>query len=114
MAKIKGAIKFDDLKAQAAENFGDFILELGDDVEVTLTSPFNMSKDKREALRSISKDPESGEELEEMLDVYHNWVRLVAASEESAELLIAALGEQLALWKTIQDSYIEQTQAPEA
>ena len=110
----------DDIRNAAEAKYGSTDIPVGD-VLVRLLNPLRLTKEKRSALIAAQKDleAEEGEEGKSVQDidqvaVFQGILRLVAENEHQAELLIAELGDDLAVLASVFEVYSTGTQAGEA
>lgn len=105
--------KLTQIDKDARELFGDLVIELDEGVEVTLVNTLRLSEEKLEAL-GAAKTLTDVENEKELVQSYHDWVRIVAEDDDQAELLIDAVGSRIDMWATMQVKWTERTQAGEA
>ena len=104
-------ITLDTIRDAAEAKYGSLDIEVGERV-VRLLNPLRLSKAKREAMVAIqdaSKDDDADQEAS-MLEM----IRLAAATPFEAELLIEAIGGDLAVLAEVFTHYGKKTQAGEA
>lgn len=107
----------DDIRAAAEAKYGSTDIQIGDTL-VRLLNPLRLTKVKRTALVAAQKDLEA-EEGDEEVEVdqeaaFHAILRIVAETEHQAEVLIDAVGDDLAQLASLFSMYSEGTQAGEA
>lgn len=101
----------DDIRAAAEKKYGSTDIEVGD-ITVHLLNPLRLPKAKRKALLALQEQLEDEDaDQEEFLE---KAVRLIAATEIEADLLLEEVGDDLALLAEIFASYTEGQQAGEA
>lgn len=107
----------DDIRDAAEAKYGSTDIPVGD-VLVRLLNPLRLTKEKRSALIGAQKDLEAqeGEDAADVdqVEVFQGILRLVAENEHQAEVLIAELGDDLAVLASVFELYSEGTQAGEA
>jgi hypothetical protein len=109
----------DDIREAAEAKYGSTDIQV-DDVLVRLLNPLRLTKVKRTALIAYQKDLEAkdGEDGDsedvDQAEVFQAILRLVAATEHQGDVLIAELGDDLALLASVFEMYSAGTQAGEA
>lgn len=115
--KPMATFTLDDIREAAEAKYGSTDIPVGD-VLVRLLNPLRLTKEKRSALMAAQKDLEAqeGEGVEDIdqVEVFQGILRLVAENEHQADVLIAELGDDLALLASVFEMYSAGTQAGEA
>ena len=115
--KPMATFTLDDIREAAEAKYGSTDIPVGD-VLVRLLNPLRLTKEKRSALMAAQKDLEANEGDEEVdvdqVEVFQGILRLVAENEHQAEVLIAELGDDLAILASVFEMYSAGTQAGEA
>ena len=107
----------DDIRNAAEAKYGSMDIPVGD-VLVRLLNPLRLTKEKRSALIAAQKDLQVEEEGDipdiDQVELFQGILRLVAENESQAEVLITALGDDLAVLAIVFEMYSKGTQAGEA
>lgn len=108
----------DQARAEAAQKYSDFEMELSDGSSVTLKAPLNLDRSKREKLSEIRTSLQAANEtgndsaaLSHIMDMF----RCASADEEKAEELISELSEEpMSTIMVVLNAWQGQTQTGEA
>lgn len=120
-------INLDDIVAAAEKKYGDYVIH-GKDVDgpfyVTMRPLLRLSEDEREAVTKLFEDDDTEPEDEGVVSVKKrkspdsalaDFIRLVSTNVTYADRLLAKIGPaRLDVLKTIQENWVEKTQAGEA
>lgn len=101
----------DDIRTAAEAKYGATEIEVGNHV-VRLLNPLRLTKAKRDELGTIQSELEADDADHE--ELMAKTVRIVAETETQADILLDAVGDDLALLAEIVNTYGEGTQAGEA
>ena len=102
-------ISLKDIQDAAEKKYGSLIIDLGEGDTVELVNALRLSKEKRRALTALEK--REGADAEDMLI---ESLRIVARDEHQANLLVQAVGDDLASLAEIMENYTKDTQVGEA
>lgn len=102
----------DDIRAAAEAKFGHMDITLSEDENVRLINVLRLPKEKRELVMKI--DDRLDEEGADQGDVLADLIRTVSESEEQANKLIEAVGDDLSVLIQIFSDYTKGTQVGEA
>lgn len=112
-------VTLDGLRQEASKRYADYPVRMDEHTTVVLRAPLRLSSEDRMSLRrmqtSISDmqdDPEYSDA--HLLEVLRNMIRTVADNRERAQVLVDAIGDDLAVLQTLFEDYSERTQAGEA
>lgn len=105
----------DDIRSAAELKYGSTDIVVGD-TTIRLLNPLRLSKAKRDELTALQKSAGEGEDGAEVdqVEMLRDSLRLVAESPEKVEVLIDAVGDDLAVLAQVFASYGEGTQVGEA
>ena len=97
-----------DIQAAADAKYGPLVIE---DLNVTLVNALRLPKEKRQRLAKLQDliDGDEGNADQHLMDA----VRLVAATQDDADRLLSAAGEDLGLIAAVFEMYAEGTQVGE-
>jgi hypothetical protein len=105
----------DDIRAAAEKKYASTDITVGD-TTVTLVNVLRLPKEKRDVFTSLQEELD-GQESEESVDQAEKLaglLRLVASNGKDADVLLAAIGDDLALLATIFEMYAKGTESGEA
>lgn len=104
----------DDIKAAAEKKYASMDITIEDE-KVTLVNALRLSKQKRDALTATQDAMgEDGDAEVDQVERLRDAVRIVAATDKQADLLLDAIGDDLALLATIFETYAKGTESGEA
>lgn len=105
----------DDIRSAAEQKYSSTDITIGDTV-CKLVNPLRLPKEKRKALSSIQSNlsSEEGEEETDQADVFADAIRTVCETEAQADVLLGAIGDDLAMLATIFETYGKAQQVGEA
>lgn len=108
----------DGIRQEAARRYADYPIRLDEQTTVVLRTPLRLSSEERTKLRrmqtqvaDMQDDPEYADG--DLLELLRNMIRTVADDRERADLLIDAVGEDLAVLQTLFEQYSERAQPGE-
>lgn len=105
-------ITLDDIRAAAEARYGSTDIDLGNGLIVRLLNPLRLSKTNRAGLSSLQEKLSADGADQELL--LTEALRMVAETPGKAEILIDAIGGDLAVLAQVFSAYTEGTQAGEA
>ena len=103
--------KLDDIRTAAEAKYGNTKIEVGEHV-VTLKNVLQLPKEKRDAVAGMSSDLDA--EGVDQVAVLGSALRIVADTDEQADILLSAVGDRLDILLEIFNSYTGGTQVGEA
>lgn len=103
----------DDIRAAAEAKYGSTDIAVGE-TTVRLLNPLRLSKEKRAALTSMQEDNDNQDDADAQEKYLSDAIRLVAENEHQANVLLAAIGDDLALLAQIFETYTKSTELGEA
>jgi DNA-binding ferritin-like protein (Dps family) len=104
----------DDIRAAAEKKYGSVDILVGE-TTVSLVNALRLPKEKRTALFAVQEELDSdAENQRDQEEVLADALRLVAATDEQAAVLLDAIGDDLAVMAEIFSTYAKGTQAGEA
>ncbi|MFC4334088.1 phage tail assembly protein [Salininema proteolyticum] len=101
----------DDIRAAAEAKYGSMTIAVGSST-VELRNPLRLSKTKRSHLTDIQE--RMGEEDADQESLMTDAIRLIAATEAQADMLLAEVAGDLAVLAMVFERYVEGAQVPEA
>lgn len=107
------SFKLDDIRAAAEAKYGATEIEIEDGKTVRLVNALRLTKDKRALISALEDDAPEGEEKDQEEGLF-DLIRIVAETPAQAELLLAAVGDDLAILAEIVETYSKGTQMGEA
>lgn len=110
------AYTLDSIRKAADAKYGATEIAVDEKTTVRLLNPLRLTKERRNDLMNIQDrlTGEDGDEPVDQIEVFRDAIRLVSDDEASAEVLIDAIGDDLALLAEIFTTYTEGTSAGEA
>jgi hypothetical protein len=105
----------DDIRTAAEKKYASTEITVGD-TNVVLVNLLRLPKEKRAIFESLQdevnaeEDGESPDQADKLADL----LRVVAATEKQADVLLDAIGDDLALLATIFETYAKGTESGEA
>ncbi|UZJ23715.1 phage tail assembly protein [Rhodococcus antarcticus] len=108
----------DNIRAAADAKYASTSIEVSESDTVVLLNPLRLTKERRAALSAIQTemsgdDDEDAAEVDQV-DAFQRSIRCVADSKRGAELLITAIGDDLATLAEVFETYGSETQVGEA
>ena len=101
----------DDIRSAADRKFGSTDIQVGD-VTCRLINPLRLPKDRRDALVETQKRLDNEDADQER--VLRDAIRVVCENDHQADVLLAAVGEDLGVLATLFEKYTTSTEAGEA
>lgn len=102
----------DDIRAAAEKQYGDVTIDFNDGDSVRLVNPLRLEKGKRDKLAHVQDalDDSDSDQVEALKDA----LRLVSSSEDAANRLLDAIGDDLATLAQVFQTYNDGAAAGEA
>jgi hypothetical protein len=109
------AYTLDDIRAAAEKKYASTDITVGD-TTVTLVNVLRLPKEKRDVFTSLQEEMDSEDKDEDVDQAAKlaDLLRLVAKNEKDADVLLDAIGDDLALLATIFEMYAKGTESGEA
>lgn len=104
-------MKLDDIRAAAEAKYGSLDVEVGERT-VRLLNPMRLPERKRAAMLALQEDAKADDV--DQVEVMREMVRLASESTVGAELLLEAIGDDLAVLAEIFSEYGKRTRVGEA
>lgn len=104
-------VTLDSIRAAAEAKYGSTDIEIGE-ATVVLTNALRLSKERRSRLISLQEDMKA--DGADQVELLREALRTVILDNATADVLLAEVGEDLALLSQIFETYGEGTQAGEA
>lgn len=112
-------ITLDQIRESAERKYGDFVVELGDGVEVRLRSALRLGKAERDSLNVLRKQHAALTEnddvtIDDSLDLLCQQICLLAVDKAAAESMLALIGDDPAVLLSVIEAYAEASELGEA
>ena len=104
----------DDIRAAADAKYGSTDIQVDEKTTVSLLNPLRLSKEKRDELSSLQNKLDSEDEDVDQEQVLADAIRLVADNDKKVDVLLKAVGGDLALLAQIFETYGKGAQVGEA
>lgn len=105
----------DDIRAAADAKYGSTDIDLGEGRVLVLLNPMRLTKEERAELKAVQDDVNEDEVDEDaQLEGMREIIRVAARRSDLAEVLFAAIGDDVALLASVLEAYNKGTQAGEA
>jgi hypothetical protein len=109
------AFTLDNIRAAADAKYGSTDITVGDTV-CSLLNPLRLPKEKRDELVGIQDrmNEEAGDDKLDQAEGFESAIRCVAKTEHQADVLLGAIGGDLAVLAEVFETYGKATQVGEA
>lgn len=111
------SFSLDDIRAAADRQYGSTDIQVTEGKVTSLLNPLRMAKAKRDALYELLgqlQEDEGGDLDVDPEHIFTEAIRLVAADDRQAEVLLDAVGGDLAILKDIFEKYMGALKVGEA
>lgn len=110
------SITLSDIQSAADKKYGDFEIHLPNHEVVKFAPALRLPKEKRKLLaKAFHVESRVNDEPDlDLYDIYQDVFRVTARTANGFELLVAAVGDDPAVWEELAREFMQDTQAGEA